>query len=47
MLTAARYSAQPMGLAVFGWLLIGTTLATAFVPGGLPVGSQMSTPIEI
>lgn len=32
MLTTASHSAQPMGLTVFGWLLIGTTLAMAIVP---------------
>lgn len=32
MLAAAPHSAQPMGLTVFGLLLIGTTLVMAFVP---------------
>ena len=32
MLAAAPHSAQPMGLTVFGWLLIGTTLFMALVP---------------
>ncbi len=32
MLTAAPDSAQPVGLTVFGWLLIGTTLLMALVP---------------
>jgi len=32
MLTGAPHSAQPVGLAVFGWLLIGTTVLMALVP---------------
>ncbi|WP_461062314.1 hypothetical protein [Silanimonas algicola] len=32
MLATAPHSAQPMGLTVFGWLLIGTTLVMALVP---------------
>ena len=32
MLAAAPHSAQAMGLTVFGWLLIGTTLVMALVP---------------
>jgi hypothetical protein len=32
MLAAVPHSAQPLGLTVFGWLLIGTTLVMALVP---------------
>ena len=32
MIATAPHSAQPMGLTVFGWLLIGTTLVMAIVP---------------
>ena len=32
MLIAAPHSAYPIGLSVFGWLLIGTTAVMALVP---------------